>query len=302
MGQRHALVRPARARRAAGCRCRSRAGRGGRPAADAAELALEALDRVEQLQRLERGLHAQAGVQEARLVGHLADGVGVVGGGAREHRHAAAGSASTAACSWARRSPTLEPSPSSPRPRWPARHATCARAATPGPSGARRLQTGGRAPSRPSPERTGIEPGERPQHDGEVGDQAVCRRSAADRCPRARVAGYRSRGRSGPSSAVGRAARRCSGSPRRSAPRSASSRETVSRPTNGWKVTGLWKTIVGARAARRPASMVAALDGRSELVHRTACQNPTQPRLRARPRPTPRPRVQRRSAARAWTP
>ena len=61
------------------------------PAGAAPELALEPLDGVEQLQRLERGADAQAGVQEARLVEHLADGVGVVGRGAGQHLHAGAG-------------------------------------------------------------------------------------------------------------------------------------------------------------------------------------------------------------------
>ena len=77
------------ARRAAGRRCRSCEDRGaGRRGA--AELALEPLHRVEQLERLERRRDARAGVQEARLVGQLADGVGVVGRGAREHAHARA--------------------------------------------------------------------------------------------------------------------------------------------------------------------------------------------------------------------
>ena len=62
-----------------------------RPAGRAAELALQALDGVEQLQRLQRGAHAQAGVEEAGLVGHLADGVGVVHRGGRAHLHARRG-------------------------------------------------------------------------------------------------------------------------------------------------------------------------------------------------------------------
>ena len=57
------------------------------PLAIAAELELEALDRVEQLERLERRLDEHAGVQEARLLEHLADRIGVVGRGAGGHRH-----------------------------------------------------------------------------------------------------------------------------------------------------------------------------------------------------------------------
>ena len=53
----------------------------------ATQLALEPLDGIEQLERTERGAHAQARVQEARLIEHLADRIGVVGGGAREHLH-----------------------------------------------------------------------------------------------------------------------------------------------------------------------------------------------------------------------
>src|ERR1700726_1712080 len=42
------------------------------------QLALQALDRVEYLQRRQLGLDAQARVQEARLVEHLPDRIGVV--------------------------------------------------------------------------------------------------------------------------------------------------------------------------------------------------------------------------------
>ena len=46
----------------------------------AAEIALEPLDRVQQLERHELGAHEQAGVEETRLVEHLADRIGVVRG------------------------------------------------------------------------------------------------------------------------------------------------------------------------------------------------------------------------------
>jgi len=58
---------------------------------DAPELSLQALQGVEQLQCPQVGPHAQAGVEERRLVGHLPDGVGVVGGRGGEHLHAGAG-------------------------------------------------------------------------------------------------------------------------------------------------------------------------------------------------------------------
>ena len=79
-----------------------------------AELALERLDRVEQLRAARARSHPQARVEEARLVEHLADRVGVVGRGAARTSTPTRGSASTAACRSARRSPTFEPSPSSP--------------------------------------------------------------------------------------------------------------------------------------------------------------------------------------------
>ncbi len=46
------------------------------------------LDGVEQIQRLQRGAHAQAGVQEAWLVGQLPHGIGVVHRRGRQHLHA----------------------------------------------------------------------------------------------------------------------------------------------------------------------------------------------------------------------
>ena len=129
------------------------------PAAPRPELALEALDRVEQLERLERGLHAHARVQEARLVEHLADRVGVVGRGAREHRHAGAGQRVDGAPAGARGARRrCEPSPSSPtRCRVGAHRAD----ATGRGDRQRRGSSAGRAgqrPSRPSPARTGTRP------------------------------------------------------------------------------------------------------------------------------------------------
>ena len=55
------------------------------------ELPLEGLDDIEQLQRLEAGAHPQAGIEERRLVCDLADGLGVIERGAREHLDARAG-------------------------------------------------------------------------------------------------------------------------------------------------------------------------------------------------------------------
>src|SRR4051794_25320583 len=60
-----------------------------RPPRLAAEIALDGLAGVQQLLGAERGLDAQARVQEARLVEDLADRVGVVGRRAREHLDAA---------------------------------------------------------------------------------------------------------------------------------------------------------------------------------------------------------------------
>ena len=57
----------------------------------------------------------QAGVEEARLVEHLADGVGVVNARDGRRQHALGGQRVDGACRFARRSPTFDPSPSSAR-------------------------------------------------------------------------------------------------------------------------------------------------------------------------------------------
>ena len=210
----------------------------------AAEPRLERLDGVEQRQRLERRLDEQAGVQEARLVEHLADGVGVVG-----------------RRSW--RAPRRRP-----RQRVdgaPAGARGARRRSSRGPAGPR----AGLAARRPSRSRAGRreprrldllahrlrerqQPGDRAQHHGEVGDQPVLVEAqqveALDLPPVDRRPGRSAR-------AARRAprARRCSGSPRRSARRSrAAARRSRARRTGGrWRGCGRRCPRRAARAPRR---------------------------------------------------